>query len=139
MTQWPPHEPPWTRDEVRASRNRPPHLRPRIPQPGEQVLFRERNWDDPVPATVISVQDMAVPADANGGDGIPDVNVWRHPDPEMPAASWAHPRVRRELVLTGDPHPRLRLRLQDGREMICREARVRGAPGWLPVSGGTGL
>lgn len=132
MAPWPPGEPPWAKDEIARARCRPEGERTPLPAAGERVLFRRREWDEPVPAVITSVQDMSVPLCSNGGTQYPpDVYVWAHPDPEVPVASWTHPRVRAELALVPDPWPRVRLELQDGRAESCRESRVRGAPGWL--------
>jgi hypothetical protein len=129
---WPPGEPPWTKDEVTGAQCRPEAQRTPLPQAGERVLFRRREWEDPVPATITSVQDMTVPLCANGSTEFPaDVYVWEHPDPAVPVASWTHPRARGELGLRADPWPRVRLELDGGGAETCRESRVRGAPGWL--------
>jgi hypothetical protein len=133
---WPADQPPWTQDETRTARVRPEVRRTALPFAGERVLYRAAAWGPEVPAVITAVQDMEVPGDANGGGDIADLHVWEHPDPQVPAASWAHPRVRGELRLTADPWPRVTLDLGGGRSAACREARVRGAPGWLRAADG---
>ena len=133
---WPADQPPWDDGEIRCARERPAAQRTAAPQVGERVLFRREHWGPEVPAVITAVQDMTVPTDANGGDDVPDVHVWAHPDPQMPPASWQHPRVRGELVLTADPWPRVALQLASGGRETCRESRVRGACGWLRAGDG---
>jgi hypothetical protein len=116
----PDSEPPRTPDEVRrwAHQRREGEREP-LPHVGERVLFRPGDWEPAVPAVVVAVQDLTPPqaSDAYGPGG--DANVWL-PHPETG-----------QLVVRPDPWPRVTLRTDDGREFLCREARVRGAPGWL--------
>lgn len=131
----PPGVPPITRDEVVGALERPPGLRAALPRPGEHVLYRAREWGETVPAVITAVQDMTVPADANGGDDGIDVHVWAHPDPAVPPSEWDRPRHRRRLALRADPWPRVTLAIDGGSQAVCRESRVRGAPGWLRDEG----
>lgn len=130
---WPPGEPPWTDAEMKGAFTRAAAARTPLPAVGERVLFRAREWEEPAPATVTSVQDMTVPLCANGtAEYAPDVHVWAHPDPQAyPPKTWTHPQVRARLRVKPDPWPRVRLELDGGGSAVCRESRVRGAPGWL--------
>lgn len=119
-----PSEPPRTAQEVnRWAHQRRPHEREDIPQPGERLLFRERDFGTPVPAVVDAVQDMTAPNDHWGSTAQPDPNVWEA-DGSLKEDPWPWVAVR--LVTTAE----------DGTETLgaprwCKEARVRGAPGWL--------
>jgi hypothetical protein len=126
MADWPADQPPWTRSEIRdACWRRPPSARQAVPVPGEALLFRREEWGPEVPASVTAVHAEAA-----------DVHVWEHPDPHIPPASWGHPAVRAELRMRADPWPQVTLLLESGATAICRESRVRGAPGWLRPGGG---
>ena len=136
----PAESPPHTPGEIeRWAHRRRPHEREAVPAAGERLLFRERDFGEPVPAVVHAVQDMTSAADdhwaqAGGQRGTrqPDPNVW---EPELDG--WNRPTGRHRLK--DDPWPWVAIQLvrdgPDGEELAaprwCKEARVRGSAGWL--------
>jgi hypothetical protein len=112
----PGHEPPVTKDEIRRSAwQRAPGEREPAPEPGEVVLLRAADWEPAVSAVVLGVQDMATPGDFwDGPGGEPDICVWDE-----------------DGALRPDPWPWVTLQPEDGPQRHAREARVRGAAGWL--------
>lgn len=135
---------PWQQIEVSHARNRPVSERPPLPQPGEQVWYRQFEWNrnpvgdlvEPVLADVVEVQHPHDASDSDFVDGVGwvrDPNLWHLVRDE-------HGRV--QLTPLGalryepvaDPWPWVRLRLPDsGPVHETREARLRGSAGWLPL------
>jgi hypothetical protein len=133
--QWPSPE------EIRRwAHRRRPHEREAVPQPGERLLFREREFGEAAPAVVADVQDMDTPGDhwtppggLPGHQGPPDLNVW---EPELDGRGQPSGRYR----LKEDPWPWVAVQpvitAQDGTETLgvprwTKESRVRGSAGWL--------
>ena len=91
-------------DEITGSTwGRPDHLRTPYPHAGDRCQFVREEWGDPEPAVIVQVQDP--------NDDDPNLHFNRGQDP-MP---W--------VILQTD----------DGFVTKTREARVRGAAGWLPL------
>lgn len=82
------------------------------PTVGQAVRFVRHEWGDPEAATVLEVQDP----------GDDDANL-RMPLHKGGEALYGQP---------GEPAPWVTLQTADGFVTRCREARVRGAAGWLP-------
>lgn len=137
---------PHTPEEVdRWAHGRQPHEREALPQPGEEVLFREADFAVPKAAIVYDVMDLSSPhnhwhrhgdLEAERGPGVPDPGVWR----------WD--AQQRRHVMLDDPWPWVHVQVirlnpdgsrmldEDGNLMLdpprwCKEARVRGSAGWL--------
>lgn len=108
-------EPPRSDHEIRTGMwGRSPGMRSGWPRVGQRLHFVRNEWGDPEMATVLEVQD---PADN-------DLNL------RMP---WHDERGRLRWDVAGDPAPWVLLQTDDGFVTRCREARVRGAAGWLPL------
>lgn len=100
-------------DEIRRGMwGRPPGQRSGWPRAGQWLRFVRDEWADPEPALVLDVQDP--------GDDDPNLR--------MP---WHDEQGRPQWNIPGDPAPWVLLQCQDGFVTRCREARVRGAAGWL--------
>jgi len=108
-----------------------PNERQPVPVPGERVFYRAEQFGEKVIAVVAEVQDMETPGDHWGppaGTGNPDPNVWEY---DEDSRAWR---------LKDDPWPWVSVRVVTivpgqgevlGEPRWCKEARVRGAPGWL--------
>lgn len=96
-----------------------------LPEPGDVVLYRAQSWGDVVEAQVVAIQDYH-----EHPNGEPDANIWyRHA--ETGEAMWLHddpwPALTLDTVWHNEHGDAWRMRL------TAREARVRGAVGWLPA------
>lgn len=107
--------------ETRWAQFRPAAHRSRLPSVGDPVLYRHVEWDEPITAQVVAVQPL---------DDLDDPNIWRveldpYGDPILIDG--------RPVFAQGfDPWPLLTLSTMFGLGR-SREARLRGAPGWLPL------
>lgn len=101
--------------EIRRSMwGRPAAQRTAWPTVGQSVQFVREEWGSPEPAVVLEVQ--------NPGDADPNLSMPFHDASGIP-----------QHGTPGDPAPWITLQCNDGFVTRCREARVRGAAGWLPL------
>lgn len=108
-------EPERSDQEVRRGMwGRPPGLRSGWPRAGQRLRFVRDEWGEVEMATVLEVQN---PADDD-------------PNLRMP---WHDADGRPQWHIAGDPAPWVILQTDDGFVTRCREARVRGAAGWMPL------
>ncbi|GAA3283834.1 hypothetical protein Dvina_01465 [Dactylosporangium vinaceum] len=113
-----PHEP----HEVEWARQRPAQHRTKLPAVGDEVLYRHHDWGLVVPAEVLWLQPF---------DDLDDPNLWTvQRDPlGQPLTLDGRPVLQQRL----DPWPLLRLKVEHLGPVLSREARLRGAAGWLPL------
>lgn len=107
--------------ETRWAQFRPaPHRSP-LPRIGDAVLYRHTVWAEPTVAQVVAVQPM---------DDLDDPNIWRVELDQLgdPILIDGRPVFAQGF----DPWPLLTLNTVFGVGQT-REARLRGAPGWLPL------
>lgn len=97
---------------LRSMWGRPPAQRTPWPTVGQAVHFVREEWGDPEPAVVLEVQDP--------GDDDPNLRMPLHDASGVP-----------QNGTPGDPAPWCVIQTDDGFVTRCREARVRGAAGWL--------
>jgi hypothetical protein len=110
---------PW---EVAWARERPAQHRTPLPAPGDEVRYRHDYWGPVVRAEVVSVQPL---------DDLTDPNLWTV---ELDGLGNPLQVDGRALIAQKlDPWPTLHLRVPGLGVGISREARLRGAPGWLPL------
>ncbi|MFE5369261.1 hypothetical protein [Streptomyces mirabilis] len=108
-------EPTRSDHEIRTGMwGRPPGQQSGWPRTGQRLRFVRDEWGEVEMATVLEVQDPA--------DGDPNLR--------MP---WHDAQGRPQWNVAGDPAPWVLLQTDDGFVTRCREARVRGAAGWLPL------
>ena len=115
-------QPERTKQEIiDAVHGRPDNKKTKPPKVGHTVNFIRDEWGDPEPATVLQVQDISQVPDASGSlQGIRLRRQGEPPDPNF-------------LIQRGaDPMPLVLLVTADGLYTWTREARVRGACGWMP-------
>lgn len=124
----------WDGAEYAWQANRPPRHRVPVPAVGDHVMFRPASWSDELhEVIVVDVQDMDgedAKADPNvrdkvtnadhtqlifGPDGAPLTRLRQDP---WPIVYYRH--------LDADGHP-------VGAVRSCREARIEGSAGWLPL------
>lgn len=114
---------PYDAAEFAWARRRPaPHRTP-LPSVGDEVLYRHDAWAEPVRAEVLSVQPL---------DDHDDPHLWTvqvDPLSGQPILLEGKPL----FVATDDPWPKLTLNVPGIGRVVTREARLRGAPGWLPL------
>lgn len=130
--------------EVSWANNRPHNERPPTPEVGAQVLYRRDPYDqDPVSVRVVRVQpvdDLTHVHSYPGFGPARDPNLWTlvrdtagRPiiDPTGPRYA-PHPDPWPSIRVAGlwPPWPGAR---EEQREALCRESRLRGSPGWLPL------
>jgi hypothetical protein len=102
----------------------------RIPDPGDVVLYRPKCFERVEPAEVVEVLGMtAADEDRN------DLNVWQTSGGLDDLGKRVKiPPERR--VRWPWPNPNVRVRLKDGREVVTRQIRFEGSPGWCwPLTG----
>jgi hypothetical protein len=132
---------PISREEIHWARRRPEHHRTPIPSVGDRVWYRHLEWAEVLwRAEVLAVQSMHE-EHPDWGHPREDANMWifRADVPLVPDGrtalglldvpkDWYEPHP--------DPWPVLRLRVYPPnatpRVFDTREARLRGAAGWLP-------
>ncbi len=112
---------PYTRAEFDWAHDRPARCRVPVPTEGDTVFYRHDPWAAPTEARVEWVQ----PADDLDDPHLWDVQVDEH---HRPLLHQGRPVMKPKL----DPWPLLRLKTRFGL-VDTREARLRGAPGWLPL------
>lgn len=130
--------------EVSYANNRPHSERPPIPVVGVRVLYRREPYDQhPVPVRVVWVQpvdDESLVHSYPGFGPARDPNLWTlvRDETGRPILDDGVPRY----VPHSDPWPQVRVRGEwpaspgqapEVRDAVCREARLRGSPGWLPL------
>lgn len=127
---------PWSERELAWQRVRPPEHRVPLPRAGDRVYARLSRFTEPCGAVVVTVPDLSRGwrwDDLEPGASTPDAWTWhllRHNLTGQPLLDGLGlPRIE----LLPDPHPVIRVHV-DGYagQMEMREARLRGAPGWLP-------
>jgi hypothetical protein len=132
-----PHRP----DEGAYARNRHPAERPPWPKVGDEVYFRQYEWDldeDLHRMRVVAVQD---PGDVDSAWASNLVQHLRH---NVTGAPLHYPDGRPVLVPLEDPLPWVHLRWEGDvpkgsggwmrRPQMTFESRLRGSPGWLPLN-----
>lgn len=115
---------PWTGVEAAYARNRDPAERTPIAA-GMRVYYRRDAWDpDPVGALVLDVQELDERNDPNLWHAVRDVTGQQIFTPDGPL-----------FAPVADPWPWVLLQPDDTPWRTARtwEARLRGAPGWLPL------
>ena len=113
---------PWDPAEIAWAHNRPRQHQTPIPHPGDKVLFRMDPHAAPTDATVLEVQDP---------DARDDPHMW-HVVRNDAGGALLDELGRMVMKPAPDQWPVLTLQTVYGR-LTCREGRVRGAPGWLPL------
>jgi hypothetical protein len=114
-----PHEP-W---EIEWARKRPAEHRVKLPRVGDEVCYRPVEWGPVQLAEVLWVQPL---------DDLDDPNLWTVERDAFgrPLQLDGRPVLAQHL----DPWPLLRLHVPGlGLPVLSREARLRGAAGWLPL------
>ena len=119
---------PYDANELRWQLLRPRHLWTPIPAPGELVCYRNDEWGPVSNARVVAVQSLDDRDDhylwdvatVGGADGTE----------RRPLEDGAGRRVK---VARADPWLDLTLDTEGYGRRVCREARVRGSAGWLPL------
>lgn len=107
-------------------RNRPPHERTKLPEPGQVVGYRHEPHGPVSQAQVIRV-DMG---------NRQDWNVWKFAtDPRHGENRPIEVNGKRVMVLVDDPWPDVYLRTDYG-HVVTREARAPGSAGWLHLKTG---
>lgn len=143
---------PWDPAEVAWTHERPTACRAPLPRPGDRGWFRPVAWGDLVPAVVTDVQDLdsdearrdnnvhrVVASHDTGGSTLhydDRFDVQREaPHLITPFGHLYDHKGQRATVLRDDPWPIVWLADPTiGRPLgQCREARLRGAPGWWPA------
>lgn len=114
---------PYSLEEVRWARARPPADRVPLPQPGDEVLYRHEPWGRPVTGIVEWIEDLDDRTRPNLWEAITDPATGRI------IATPDHVPVARQLV---DPWPVVRVLSRYGLA-TTQEARLRGSAGWLPL------
>lgn len=112
---------PYTRAEFDWAHSRESRHWVPVPTEGDTVLYRHDPWATPTEATVEWVQ----PA-----DDIDDPHLWVVQTDERGGVLLHHGQP--VMAPKPDPWPVLRLKTRFG-PVETREARLRGAPGWLPI------
>jgi hypothetical protein len=127
---------PYSPEEFAWARLRPPAFRLPPPHPRQRVLYRHSYWGPVIDAVVEAAPDLdQLPrVDELLALGDLDENVWsvlRHPmTGEVLYDGLGLPRI----VQLPDPWPVVTLKVAGRwRRVDTREARLRGAPGWLPL------
>src|SRR5258707_434464 len=111
----------YTPEEYQWARRRPASQRTAIPQVGDEVMYRHIEGGPVVRAEVLAVQNL---------EDFQDPNLWYfQTDSEGRPAEIEGRRV---LAKAYDPWPELTLKTPYG-VGVSREARMRGAVGWLPL------
>jgi hypothetical protein len=111
----------YTPEEYVWARRRPAHQRTPIPQVGDEVMYRHIEGGPVVRAEVLAVQNL---------EDFSDPNLWY-----FQSDQYGQPvTVEGQMVLAQahDPWPEVTLRTPYGIG-VTREARLRGATGWLPL------
>lgn len=119
---------PWDANEYWWQLNRPRHLWTPLPSVGDLVCYRNDTWGPVSSARVVGRQDENDTDDhylfdvvtVGGLDG-----TERRP---MEDGAGRRVKVRRD-----DPWFDLYLDTEGYGRRVCREARLRGSPGWLPL------
>lgn len=113
---------PWDAAEHAWAQRRPARMRTPLPGVGADVFYRHRHFAEATRARVVSVQDL---------DDRTDEYLWHvaRNSAGLPIVDGAG---RRLLQRAPDPWVTLRLATDWG-HVECREARVRGSAGWLPL------
>lgn len=111
---------PYTEEDFAWARRRPAPNRVPLPQPGDEVMYRQDEMGPVLHAEVVGAASL---------EDLSDVNVWRWQQDPLDG--------RPVLALAFDPWPLVPLRVyfpnrppQVGR---AQEARLPGAAGWLPL------
>lgn len=132
---------PWDANEYAWQANRPEQHRVLMPRVGDRLLFRPASWSDElIPIEVREVQDL----DTDEARRDPNVYDKVTAPPEDPHAAMGNrvllgPLGQPLVRLRDDPWPWIKFQMLDdqgepyGSWRSCREARLRGSAGWLPL------
>jgi len=119
---------PWDANEFRWQLNRPRALWTPLPAVGDEVAYRNDEWGPVSRARVLELQD---PNDM-GDHYLFDVVTTTQDDGtgRVPYIDGAGQRVKQRRP---DPWLTLTLDTEHNGRRACREARLRGSAGWLPL------
>ena len=127
---------PYAPQEFAWARIRPPAHRVPVPHVSQRIRYRHQYWGPVVDAVVVSVPDLDHPPTFAeiSATGELDQNVWDLLRDNATGALLTDGFGAPRPVLLPDPWPMIVVRAQGVPGLVStREARLRGAPGWLPL------
>lgn len=122
MEEWETSGIPWDSAEFSWQHHRPVHLWTPIPPVGSDVFYRSNHWEPETLARVLAHQDDR---------DYTDFYLWKVITNENRAAT-TDGFGKRMIERVEDPWICLTLKTEWG-VVTCREARLRGSAGWLPL------
>jgi len=124
----------WDAAEYAWQADRPPRCRPPALALGLDLLFRPASWSpELIPIRVTEIQDL------DSDEARVDPNVYEKVTNPEHTRVLTDPLGRPLVRLRGDPWPWIHFQVLDdrgepyGAVRSCREARLEGSAGWLPL------